>query len=378
MKNVSRAAASAAAVLLASVAMAQPSNDECHLSNPAFVGDNPFTNVGATTDADPDCVFSGSDVWYIFTPPATGTYVIDLCGADFDTTLTVYLDCGAFPQECNDDFCDLGSQVTVSAFEGLSFFIRVAGFGGDQGSGVMHINSNGGGTAQWDEFVNGGSDAGDSIATAQVPVGSGQLLDIGGILETGDTVDMYKITICDPANFSATTTVPATGFEDTQLFLFDASGNGVEMNDDDPFGMGELTSRLDNSFVTTAGDYYIAVSHYDIDPSNSIPESIWADTPFNVVRAPDGALNGGDITLASWDDTVASTFAYGIEFTGVCFPGGGGCAADFNGDTVVDFFDYLDFVDAFSAQDPTADFNGDTVIDFFDYLDFVDAFSAGC
>ncbi len=54
------------------------------------------------------------------------------------------------------------------------------------------------------------------------------------------------------------------------------------------------------------------------------------------------------------------------------------CPADFNGDTVVDFFDYLDFVDAFSANDPSADFNGDTVIDFFDYLDFVDAFSTGC
>ncbi|MBU6413855.1 MAG: PQQ-binding-like beta-propeller repeat protein [Planctomycetes bacterium] len=54
------------------------------------------------------------------------------------------------------------------------------------------------------------------------------------------------------------------------------------------------------------------------------------------------------------------------------------CTADFNADTVVDFFDYLDFVAAFSANANTADFNGDTVIDFFDYLDFVAAFSAGC
>ena len=54
------------------------------------------------------------------------------------------------------------------------------------------------------------------------------------------------------------------------------------------------------------------------------------------------------------------------------------CPADFNGDSVVDFFDYLDFVDAFSANDPSADFNQDSVIDFFDYLDFVDAFSLGC
>lgn len=54
------------------------------------------------------------------------------------------------------------------------------------------------------------------------------------------------------------------------------------------------------------------------------------------------------------------------------------CQADFNADTSVDFFDYLDFVAAFSANDPVADFNADTSIDFFDYLDFVAAFSAGC
>ncbi len=54
------------------------------------------------------------------------------------------------------------------------------------------------------------------------------------------------------------------------------------------------------------------------------------------------------------------------------------CPADFNQDGIVDFFDYLDFVDAFSANVLSADFNGDMVIDFFDYLDFVDAFSGGC
>jgi hypothetical protein len=54
------------------------------------------------------------------------------------------------------------------------------------------------------------------------------------------------------------------------------------------------------------------------------------------------------------------------------------CPADFNADTVVDFFDYLDFVAAFSSNDPAADFNADAVIDFFDYLDFVASFSSGC
>ncbi len=54
------------------------------------------------------------------------------------------------------------------------------------------------------------------------------------------------------------------------------------------------------------------------------------------------------------------------------------CPADFNADTVLDFFDYLDFVSAFAANEPAADFNADTVIDFFDYLDFVADFANGC
>ncbi len=54
------------------------------------------------------------------------------------------------------------------------------------------------------------------------------------------------------------------------------------------------------------------------------------------------------------------------------------CVADFNCDGSADFFDYLDFVDAFAENSPAADFNLDSVIDFFDYLDYVDAFSVGC
>lgn len=54
------------------------------------------------------------------------------------------------------------------------------------------------------------------------------------------------------------------------------------------------------------------------------------------------------------------------------------CAADFNADGTLDFFDYLDFVAAFADNFSSADFNHDSVIDFFDYLDFVMAFSGGC
>jgi uncharacterized membrane protein len=58
------------------------------------------------------------------------------------------------------------------------------------------------------------------------------------------------------------------------------------------------------------------------------------------------------------------------------------CAADFNGDGFLDFFDYDDYVNCFETgicpPGKTADFNGDNFVDFFDYDDFVTAFELGC
>lgn len=78
---------------------------------------------------------------------------------------------------------------------------------------------------------------------------------------------------------------------------------------------------------------------------------------------------------------LVSGTTYRYSQVGAAEPGsrfGTPCPADFNGDSVLDFFDYLDFVDAFSANDISADYNGDSTVDFFDYLDFVDAYSLGC
>jgi uncharacterized lipoprotein YddW (UPF0748 family) len=54
------------------------------------------------------------------------------------------------------------------------------------------------------------------------------------------------------------------------------------------------------------------------------------------------------------------------------------CPADFNNDGFLDFFDFDDFVTAFSAGGPTADFNADGFVDFFDFDDFTLAFELGC
>jgi hypothetical protein len=96
--------------------------------------------------------------------------------------------------------------------------------------------------------------------------------------------------------------------------------------------------------------------------------------------APGLSAINGDGTVIAFESISNNLVTGDNNGTVDCFVRilGNACVADFNADTVVDFFDYLDFVAAFSSTDPTSDFNADTVIDFFDYLDFVAAFSTGC
>ena len=57
---------------------------------------------------------------------------------------------------------------------------------------------------------------------------------------------------------------------------------------------------------------------------------------------------------------------------------GGGCAADLNGDGVLDNADIGAFVGLFLASDPAGDFNADGVLDNGDIFSFVQAFITGC
>ncbi|MCC6678094.1 MAG: right-handed parallel beta-helix repeat-containing protein [Phycisphaerales bacterium] len=54
------------------------------------------------------------------------------------------------------------------------------------------------------------------------------------------------------------------------------------------------------------------------------------------------------------------------------------CTADLNADGLVDFSDYLEFLNLFGADDPRADFNHDGLVDFSDYLEFLNHYDAGC
>ncbi len=54
------------------------------------------------------------------------------------------------------------------------------------------------------------------------------------------------------------------------------------------------------------------------------------------------------------------------------------CAADLNADGVVDFNDFLEFLNLFNAGHALADVNRDGVIDFNDFLEFLNIFNEPC
>ncbi len=162
-------------------------------------------------------------------------------------------------------------------------------------------------------LVDENGDAGDLPETALVPQGTGSLSGFTGTLGI-DESDMFKIKICDPSIFTAST-VGVTSV-DTALWLFNLDGTGIAFNDD----VGPLQSALSNQFVSQSGDYYLAISEYDRDAVDNLGQEIWIDTPFATERAPDGA--GAFNPIAGWEsDAFTIGGAYSILLTGACFPG---------------------------------------------------------
>jgi len=153
-----------------------------------------------------------------------------------------------------------------------------------------------------------------ALPPGQETQGSGPLTSISGAAQSGD-VDLYKITITDPGSFSATFCGLVTW--DTQLFLFDANGNGVVHMDD----ACSLQSALSNAFVSQAGVYYVGICGYNNDPEGA-NGLIWNNTPFDVERAPDGP--GAPGPVINWSASSPVGGAYTLNLTGCSYGNAGG------------------------------------------------------
>jgi hypothetical protein len=136
-----------------------------------------------------------------------------------------------------------------------------------------------------------------------------QTIDIEGSLDAGTGVDLFKLDIVNPLFFSVETVDAGPfGIPDTDLFLFDASGNGVYANDDDSAGtlsclpaffsaatLSDCSAASTTLGPQTAGIYYLAVAYSANSPVDAGSNEIFT-------------LNGTDIVgpngvgpLAGWD-----------------------------------------------------------------------------
>ncbi|MDZ4831619.1 MAG: hypothetical protein SGJ09_15645, partial [Phycisphaerae bacterium] len=140
-----------------------PANDHCanaQLITPGFIQ---VCNIGADTDgptipASGGCNVNGytqigSDVWFEFVSQGDGTLSVSTCNNGWDTKIAIYGSTipglSACPVGisfatflgCSDDVagCDFGSQVTIQVNEGEHYKIRVGGFQGIQGDGLMGV-----------------------------------------------------------------------------------------------------------------------------------------------------------------------------------------------------------------------------------------------
>ena len=156
-------------------------------------------------------------------------------------------------------------------------------------------------------------DAGPLPETAQNLAGESVDQIDGTIATTGD-VDMYRLCLAGGRTFSATT-VGGTAV-DTQLFLFDANGRGVYMNDDDPSGVLQSTLPAGHALTPQArGEYFLAIVAYNIDPLSSSGLIFTSDPG---VLGPDGPGGANPVTM--WGGRAATRGAYTIRLTGAECP----------------------------------------------------------
>lgn len=162
----------------------------------------------------------------------------------------------------------------------------------------------------------------------------------------------------------------------TGAVVFDTLPSGPIAGDvrDVVQGMGGLAGQL---YVSTiAGDVWeISLS----DPGQrtlliSGGGPCFSMTPDPAAPGTDAGLDLPSLLICRMDEIVRLS----LRDSGFFSPFGPYCPADTDRDGLVDFSDYLGFLNAYESQEPSADLDGDGIVDFIDYLAFVDAYSIGC
>ena len=150
-----------------------PANDDCANAQAVGEGVFAFDNTGAILDGPTDCETNmDTDVWFAYTPSASGTATIETCGTlgSMDDTVLIVYDGGTCPPSpaclaSDDDGCttpNFSSTVAVPVTAGNTYLIQVGGWNGATGNSDLSI-SLGGGPAPVENCTNGTDDDGDGF-----------------------------------------------------------------------------------------------------------------------------------------------------------------------------------------------------------------------
>ncbi|MEM9382362.1 MAG: hypothetical protein AAGB93_20585, partial [Planctomycetota bacterium] len=247
------ALAASTAMLAASTAVAQ---DTCSTAAPIGNGVTAFDN-SAAMDEGPSfaCGFGPAfDLWYAYTAVLDGTLNVETCGSGFDTRIEIYDDCMGDELDCNDDSCGLQSALSIGVTGGATYYIRVAGWNGDTGMGMLTVD----GPAIPDEcagadpiFANSPVAFDTTIATP-----SADAWDC-----TGNTSNDLWYSFIAPADFMATATTCGLANYDTRLEVFEGTCGALVSLDcnDDACG-----TRSEVNWMATMGtEYFVRVGGFN-------------------------------------------------------------------------------------------------------------------
>ncbi len=337
-----------ATVSCAPIGAALP-NDDCFNASVITNGDTFFSTCDATTDGPPSCGAIGNDIWFDYLASCTGNVTISLCDATgYDSVLAVYDGCTcpvSLGNElaCDDDFCTVagGSQVTFAAVQGQCYKVRVGGFNGATGAGVIHIECAPAGgepdCVQWNRMAGNWSDPAN-WSGGVVPDNNGMVpgfcVQIAGVASvvTQDIASGVEVDFLLLEDSTLNITGGDLTIESTSGFINNGHptvGNARAFRGEADFtidGMGPL--RLDGltaSFlsapgdtITNAGTHTISgrgIINADIVNQGTIRGDVEAQTllvcgPSTVNDGLIAATDGGIVRI---DDSISGTGDYLIQ-----------------------------------------------------------------
>lgn len=167
--------------------------------------------------------------------------------------------------------------------------------------------------AAWAQAYNETGDAGETIATAQVVSGSvtqinGVLQNLGSLEAPIDDIDLYRITILNPAAFGVTVSssllepdIQHFLEDDTQLYLFNGAGQLLSFSDDSQvsdgsYPFGNPIFRVGDFASLAAGDYYLGFDLFFTRPIDANGFPLGTDLSLGWRRLP-SPFEAGPYTL---------------------------------------------------------------------------------